>query len=171
MSIRVFVCALVLTASCDQPAHDPAADLRLAIQQPSVGPSIQRSQAAMQPGGCLSPGEIRLRGVLRREIHLGPPGYGENPATDERDTVIALILPARLALCRDSVAGGRPAPPLVGRRISLWHVTKSALDAVGQTVTVYGVLHEANFAHEFGPLVMQVDSVPDLRPPPPTRAT
>jgi hypothetical protein len=107
--------------------------------------------------------------MLREEVHLGPPGYGENPATDERDSVVALILPVPIALCRDSMPGERRPADLVGRRISLWHVTDSALDAIGRTVTVFGTLHEAAFAHEFGPLVIQVDSVPDLRPTPPSR--
>src|ERR1044071_1778577 len=135
MSIRVFICALILTTSCNQPPREPA-DLRLAVQQSTRTPSIElRPQARMQPSGCLSPGSIRLRGVLRKELHAGPPGYGENPATDERDTVVALVLPAPVALCRDSVSGKPREAPLVGRRISLWHVTESALDAIGQTVT------------------------------------
>lgn len=141
------------------------ADLGLAAQQPREIASIPSPQTSrLLPSGCLSSGQTRLRGVLRKELHLGPPGYGENRATDERDTVVALILPAAISLCRDSPTDERRPSAIVDRRISLWHVTELALDAAGQTVTVYGFLHEAAYAHEFGPLVMQVDSVTDLRP-------
>ena len=162
----------MLSASCDRQSQTPDADLRLAGQQPRETASVHPPPPSrLLAGGCWSPGQTQLRGVLRKEVHLGPPGYGENPATDERDTVVALILPTPIALCRDSVSGKPRQAPLVERRISLWHVTESALDAAGETVTVYGFLHEAAYAHEFGPIVLQVDSVPDLRPVPPRRAT
>ena len=162
----------MLSTSCGRRSHTPGADLRLAVQQPTETALAQPPQVSrLLQSGCLSPGKIGLRGVLRKEVHIGPPSYGENPATDERDTLVALMLPARIALCRDSVPGTRRPAAIMDRRISLWHVTESALEAIGDTVTVYGFLHEAHFAHEFGPLVIQVDSVPDLRPVSPSRAS
>jgi hypothetical protein len=168
MFARLFACALILAMSCDRRSPASTAELRLAMQQPSdTASSATPASSRLLPSGCLTPGVIRLRGALRREVHFGPPGYGENPETDERDTIIALILRSPLRLWPDSASGERRPAAISDRRITLWHVTESALDAIGKTVTVYGFLHEASFAHEFGPLVMQVDSIPDLRPLPP----
>lgn len=105
MTGKVVFCVLRLVVACERKPQPSGADLRLATQQPRMLATREQPQSAtMLPSGCLTPGKIRLRGALRSELHLGPPGYGESPAIDERDTVIALILPMPITLCRDSVS-------------------------------------------------------------------
>ena len=164
--------ALVLLAGCGRHSSARTVSRELenaAPRQPST--ESHPLVAHRDPSGCITPGRIVLRGTLRREVHLGPPGYGENPATDERDTIVALVLPKPFALCRDSTVGSARATAVVDRRVTLWHVTRSALEGIGQTVTAYGTIYEAAFLHEFGPLVLQVDSVPDLQLPAPRQAS
>ena len=123
------------------------------------------ADAKVASGGCVTAGRVALRGVVRREIRLGPPGYGETPATDRRDTIAVLILPAPISLCADSALHAPGEPPVRDKRVALRTVPREILSLEGETVIVYGLLGEATFAWEYGPLVMRVDSVPAARVP------
>jgi hypothetical protein len=154
---------LVLLGGC-KPAPDRAApDLAPLASQPMPVQAKKPPQASVQRGNCVTEGAITLSGTLVREVRLGAPGYGENPSTDERDTIAVLQLQRELALCRDSVPGQPADAPLRGRRITLRNVPESVLRLTGGRVTVYGVLAEASFAFEHGPVVIWVDSIPALR--------
>ena len=111
----------------------------------------------------MSAGRTALRGVVHREIELGPPGYGETPATDRRDTIAVILLPAPLVLGPDSAAHGVAEPPVRTARVALRRVPRGILSLVDAEVTVYGRLEESVFVWEYGPLILRADSVPALR--------
>jgi hypothetical protein len=114
------------------------------------------------------PARVAVSGTLRREVHPGPPGYGETPSEDERDTVVVLVPDRALTACADSADAARGVRPRSLRRIQLVHVPRSTLAAVGSHVTVYGGLDEATWGSHFTPFVIFTDSIPAIqheRPP------
>ena len=145
------------------------AAMLVSIVAPSAACTTRRAGAPRRD--CVTAGRMALRGIVRREIQLGAPGYGENPATDRRDTIAVLILPAPLTLCPDSAVHGAQEPPVRTRRVALRTVPRAVLTMQGASVTVFGRVGEASFAWEYGPLVMWVDSVPALRTPPGAKTT
>jgi hypothetical protein len=118
---------LVLLAGCERASDRAAPNLAPLGSQPMPTHAPRPSTASVQRDNCVTEGSVALSGTLVREVRLGPPGYGENPATDERDTIAVLQLRRELALCRDSVPGLQSEAPLRGRRISLRHVPESVL--------------------------------------------
>ena len=118
-------------------------------------------------GQCfrLVPARHALTGVLRREMHLGPPGYGETPAEDAQDTIVVLELPTELPVCADT-AGGLPDSPVVrSQRLQLVGRVGAVRGRRGDTVTVYGRLEQRTWGWHYTPLVLLVDSIPALRGP------
>jgi hypothetical protein len=101
-----------------------------------------------------------VSGTVQREIQLGPPGYGETPTTDRKDTIAVLILDREIVLCDETTNAPSDAR---AKRIALRRVSRDLLELQGQRVTAFGVLTEAGFVWEYGPLVMRVDSIPELR--------
>ena len=107
---------------------------------------------------------------MAREVHLGPPGYGENPKTDERDTIFVLVLTDSIRVCPD---------PNVSRDMQAASVTKIQLlrppvavqQGVGAEVSVFGMLERAVLGAHFLPVLMRVDSISGLQQPLGRRAT
>jgi hypothetical protein len=150
----------------------PQSDLVLAPAASATKPlAPELTPARGDETGCLKSASsaVQIRGVLKREVHLGPPGYGETPAQDERDTIVVLMPLAQLTVCPDSAGGVPPARDL--RRLQLLNVPHSTLDAVGRRVTAYGHLVEAVWGWHFTPVLLEVDSIPTPRRRPKDRAS
>ena len=108
----------------------------------------------------LSPTKIHLTGRLAREVHLGPPGYGENPKTDEKDTVLVLVLSERVRGCTSERSHGGDT---ASTHIQLLGHAREGFFHIGESITVYGELSEAEWGWHFTPLVFETDSIPMLR--------
>jgi len=103
-----------------------------------------------------------LTGVLRLEVHLGPPGYGETPARDERDTILVLELPSPIPVCPDFGQNSRDSVAHI-RRLQLTGRALDGFKALGTRVTVYGSLSRAALGSDFLPVGLSADSIPELR--------
>src|SRR6266571_6046291 len=108
------------------------------------------------------PARVVARGRIRKDVHLGPPGYGETPDQDKRDTILVLVLPGPIPVCADPEHGDTEAVVHTSA-LQLVNVPRNALEHVGEAVTVYGRLEEAVFGWHFTSVVLHVDSIPALQ--------
>lgn len=166
--------ALVLIATCTAAPENDSRDLE---RPPARGPVVTapprhavsplRQDSSGRPCVGLDPAGSVLRGALRLEVYLGPPGYGETPAQDERDTVTVLALPTPLRVCGDTAATNavERTGSMELRRFQLVGVPKEIWANVNDTVTAYGVLRLRERGWHFTPIVFWVDSIPDLKAP------
>jgi len=159
-----FAVAIALLGSACDARTPPPRDLALAPAATATAPAtIARPPG--DPAYCAQiwPARVAVRGQLRREVHPGPPGYGETPLQDRRDTIVVLILPAPLAVCVDSV--DRPGRPAF-RTVDRLQLTRSVPRVVsGALVTVFGTLTPAAWGWHHTPVILEVDSIPALAPP------
>jgi hypothetical protein len=166
---RTWVCLLPLLIACDRTAHEqPAVDLTPRNAQSSGQVITPRNAPAEVPASvvrrdCITWGRTALHGVVRQEVRFGAPGYGEDTLRDERDTIAVLVLPHTLALCPDSARHAPGDAPVPFDRVTLRYVPRAILSLQGREATVFGRLEEAGFAFEQGPILLRVDSVPELR--------
>ena len=107
------------------------------------------------------PARVVARGRLRKEVHLGPPGYGETPERDERDTIVVLVLPTSISVCSDPLRGDT-VPVVHSSALQLVYAPRKVLDHTGEEFTVYGRLEQAVWGWHFTNVVLHVDSIPDL---------
>jgi hypothetical protein len=105
--------------------------------------------------------------VLRQEVHLGPPGYGESPSEDRRDTIIVIVPPRPVPVCPGPDSATRTMLRVAD--LQLLNVPHSILAASGREVTAYGTLEEATWGWHYTPILLRVDSIPVLRLPRPSR--
>ena len=96
-------------------------------------------------------------------MHLGPPGYGETPDQDRRDTIVVLVLRAAVRVCPDTTGSVHGPSPARVRRLQLVQVPHSTLDEVGRAVTAYGSVEEATWGGQYTPFILRADSSPALR--------
>jgi hypothetical protein len=155
-----------LATACGERADQPRS-LEL-LPRSAAGPEIRapgdtQSYATTAAGApCVRqwPARVQLRGVLDREVHLGPPGYGETPEQDSRDTIAVLALPVTLHVSQDSSAQSGGANCLEVVRLQLVGHPRSALDRLGDTMTVFGTLEERAWGWHYTPVILRVDSIP-----------
>jgi len=93
---------------------------------------------------------IRLEGTLTERKVYGPPGYGETPAKDERDTILVLKLsqPISVQPTADAQASGSASldPEKNLQEVQLFvdrSQTAEAHKLVGKVVVAVGTLNEA----------------------------
>jgi hypothetical protein len=109
---------------------------------------------------CLryGPDTVRLTGRLERHLYYGPPGYGEDPARDEKQFGFYLGLAAPVCAAGGRDAGlGEPARGV--RRVQL--VLDSAGYArlrpyLGRAVTLRGTVFPAHTGHHHTPILLDV---------------
>jgi hypothetical protein len=94
---------------------------------------------------------------------LGPPGYGETPAKDERDTIVVLVLPIALKVCIVPRPRSDTGSIYAATRLQLRGAPRTVLEHIGNTVTVFGKLSEAVWGGEFTRIVLYTDSIPEIR--------
>ena len=165
---------VVCVAACsDAPKEDPIVQLLPrgpASGQDSVA-AIARSRDVVADSSCvpLSPYRVSLTGILRREVHLGAPGYGESPERDERDTILVLELPQDIPVCPDLTQSKHDSVAHVSR-VQLTGDARDGFDALGSRVTAFGALSRAVWPTDFLPVGLRTDSIPALRKPLPRRS-
>ena len=122
--------------------HQPRLPNTPARQQSSRGtvPAGPSEPGEATPGDCLTeaPARVAITGELRREVHLGPPGYGETPARDEGDTIVVLVPRVAVPVCVDTSRGGGKSVRWEVDRFQLVGIPHTTLDHVGRRVTAYG---------------------------------
>ncbi len=101
----------------------------------------------------------RLRGRLERRVHLGPPGYGESPTIDTRDTSWIVLLPAALPPCDATDESADSAR----REVQLVVPPANVHELLGETIEVHGRLGQASLGWQRTPFVIFIDSVPSFR--------
>jgi hypothetical protein len=76
---------------------------RLAIAAISLGLFLTAATTVLAGGGCLSyePAQVQLSGKVSRKEAYGPPGYGEDPAHDKRESYLVLALTAPICVNAD----------------------------------------------------------------------
>jgi hypothetical protein len=121
---------------------------------PNPPPTESRSE-------CLpvQPARVWLDGILRQEERLGPPGYGENPSQDEKDTILVLYLRHPVSVCADPTPGARhPAVDSV-KAIQLAGRIGGLSSQLDEQIGVYGNLFHADFGRQFTDVLMEVERV------------
>ena len=125
---------------------------------PQSGNTQQKDGNVAQQKHCLqydTPG-VQLTGKLLTRKVIGPPGYGETPARDERTTI--LILKFKHSVCVDPTADAKTA-----RSANLDHAenvqemqlfmnesqTAIAMRLAGRKVAVVGTLNESVTASQY----------------------
>lgn len=101
-----------------------------------------------------------LNGRLEKELFWGPPGYGEDTLTDEREIVYVLVLPKsiRMKAPAKDLSDGYNAAIAGIDRIQL--LTQKPMEKyLDQSVTVSGTLFGAQTGHHHTEVLMDVQSV------------
>lgn len=93
---------------------------------------------------------VRLEGTLTERKEYGPPGYGETPSKDERDTILVLKLSNLISVQPAANAEARGSASLDPvkdvREVQLFISRPQIVDArklLGKVVVVVGTLNEA----------------------------
>ena len=162
-SLAIVLGTLAVAALGDRPTPVPR-DLSLAPAATTPERALVTSPSG-DPARCAQvwPARVAVRGRLQQEVDAGPPGYGETPRQDRRDTLLVLVLPAPLAVCVDSV--DRPDRPAVVQ-VSRIQLGRSPVRApIGTVVIVYGALAPRTWGGHRTPVVLEVDSIPGPRLP------
>ena len=137
-----FLLALTIASACDRPKE-------------KAEPLETARRLTCLP---LWPIHLALEGTLGTEPHLGPPGYGETPAQDRRDTIVVLRLNKSVKVC-----GGADTTAVTVSKIQIGGYAGPMTPGIGSRVTVFGTLRPAVFGWHYLPIVMTVDSIPALR--------
>ena len=162
------VAALLLslaTACSDRPA--PARHIAFPPSDQKPQPPEPKQLVVPTEGHCLPvwPTPVLLTGIVEQEHHLGPPGYGESPQIDEKLTIYVLRLARPFAVCADAdPADPRPQVDSVTLMQLTGKVDPDRLkEWIGETVSVFGALHDQTLSHDFTSVIIDVDSIPMLR--------
>ncbi|HEY0348935.1 MAG TPA: DUF4431 domain-containing protein [Pyrinomonadaceae bacterium] len=102
------------------------------------------------------PEKVALTGRLVYRTFYGPPGYGENPKTDKRETQSILILESAI----DVIGNGNDPWEQTEhgiKRITL--VVDRSSPFVGKRVVVEGTLFHAHTGHHHTKVLMEVSSI------------
>ena len=152
---------LALALACGDRKSEPEPDLALIPNPPSTGQPVQRPHAPDCVG--LWPERVQLHGTISVEVHPGPPGYGETPARDRRDSIVVLTIAAPLAVCRDSNVTNS-VRPVKTARFQVTGYAHEALSHPGRHVTVFGSLTPAVWGWHYLKVILEADSIPELGP-------
>lgn len=123
------------------------------------------ADAADPPKACLQYDghSTELSGTLFSRNYYGPPGYGENPKQDARESAWLLLLDAPICVVasdhpeKDNNAGERDQ---IVVQLAAVHVEPERIQKVeGRRVTVTGQLYHALTGHHRTPVLLDVYSV------------
>ena len=122
-------------------------------------------RAAYAGSSCLSyePAVVTIKGKLTAKVFYGPPNYGEEPATDSRETAYLLKLTTSICVSGDPSSDVNSESEQGVRVVQLGPggtVTWKALShLVGRNVEVSGTLFHAVTGHHRTEVVMNVSRV------------
>jgi len=162
----VMLIASAALVSCRGADSRSERDIKLVQPRELANRSIDTTtlQSAEDTTQCLHqlPARVVARGRLRKEVHLGPPGYGETPEQDRRDTILVLVVSHPIPVCADPERGDT-AGAVLAQALQLVYAPRNGLEHIGETVMVFGGLEEAVFGWHYTNVVLHVDSIPQLR--------
>jgi hypothetical protein len=156
---------LLAVAACDAPPERRVGGDDF-LPRRNVRQDLTSQPAAVAPlYRCLEgrDGRAPVRGVLRQELRAGPPGYGESPGTDRRDTILVLETPLATRDCTDTSSFAPPPMLRLEHRMQLLDAPREVLGRLGDTVTVFGAPEPQTFGWHYTPVLLRVDSIPELR--------
>jgi Domain of unknown function (DUF4431) len=111
---------------------------------------------------CLryEPGVVRLSGVLELSRRYGPPGYGENPSSDQQLDVPILKLSRAVDVCADttSAANSEAIRNVTQIQLIFRDPARQRMYA-GRSLVATGTLFRAQSGRHFTPVVMTVRRV------------
>ena len=105
------------------------------------------------------PTKVELQGRLTIEQRCGPPGYGENPDTDQRVQIPVLLLSAPIDVQGDPQSDLNQETVRGVQRVQLVLEATSYRRLVGKNITVKGTLFRAITGHQYTDVVMNVLNV------------
>lgn len=111
------------------------------------------------PCDSLLPIQVFMRGHVDREIRLGPPGYGETPTRDLRDTILVLRLPRPVSVCLGAISAIQGARRVEVDAIQLTGRVDGLRDAISREVGVFGLLFQAELGGHYTDVLIRVDSI------------
>lgn len=119
------------------------------------------SQVPPQPVGCLhyEPAVVELTGELVEVEEYGPPGYGEDPATDQRVKVPMLKLAKPVNVCGDPNSDTNQSSFSGLDRIQVVTDDQDYRDWIDRRVTVRGTLSEAMTGHHYTNVLLTIKEV------------
>jgi hypothetical protein len=157
---------LLATSACKAERSGDERDLTLLPSDSAAG--VPRTRSLPSRPDCVSqaPQHVSLRGTVQREVRLGPPGYGETPARDRRDTILVLVAARAVPVCSDPEIDSEAPAIIRAGRLQLVGRLDPRRYAVGDTVVVYGRFGQASYGWHYTPVVLYVDSIPAGRSSP-----
>ncbi len=161
---RIAAAALIAVntiAACDTESSKAVRDVGLRPSRASAGAPQSISGSADAPLGCISQHQPRvsLRGVLHGEVRPGPPGYGETPTLDRLDTILVMVLPRGISVCRDPAVDPHGLAAIDVEAIQLVGRLAPRTPQAGDTVTVFGGLQQQTWGWHYTTVVLEVDSI------------
>jgi hypothetical protein len=127
---------------------------------------LSASATALADDGCRQYGnaDTTLTGRLASREYYGPPGYGENPATDRRERQVVLMLDKPLCVERsadgyDEAERGQVSVTMVPTGVEIQLGTY-----LNRHVRVQGKLFHAFTRHHHTPLLLELEREPTLIP-------
>jgi len=105
------------------------------------------------------PAKVELQGRLTIEQKYGPPGYGENPDTDQRVQILVLLLSAPIDVQGDHQSDLNQETVRGVQRVQLVLEATSYRRLVGKNITVKGTFFRAITGHQYTDVVMNVLNV------------
>jgi hypothetical protein len=114
---------------------------------------------------------VRLVGSVRQEARLGPPGYGETPTRDKRDTIFVLRLDSPITVCGDTTLKPKQASIDSVIEVQLTGHVEGIDFRRGGKITVEGTISRAELPWHYLPVVFGVDRVPGVSTKPPRIAS
>lgn len=106
--------------------------------------------------------KISLEGLLKSETVMGPPGYGENPESDSKETIYLLNVPPQSVNVQtiDPLSGKALITSYDRFQIVISPETiKTLPPLLNQKVIIKGALFEASSGHHHTPILIDADSI------------
>lgn len=131
------------------------------MAQTAESKSARLEPPVASQGNCLpvEPARLWLEGTLEQQVRLGPPGYGETPSKDERDTILVLRLRAPINVCADTTEGAEQPRTDSVTVLQLAGRIGGLASRSGQEIGVYGTLCHADFGPQFTDVLIDVKRV------------
>lgn len=98
--------------------------------------------------------QVSLRGYVRNQNVFGPPGFGENPQTDEQRSIPVLVLDRPINICRGIEGEINTTPITSVRRVQLIYIGNTT--RLRGRVNVSGILNRATNAFHYTRVTLRI---------------
>jgi hypothetical protein len=124
---------------------------RLAIAAISLGLFLAQATTVLADGGCLSyePAQVQLSGKVSKKEAYGPPGYGEDPAHDRRESYFVLALTTPICVSADPKSPVNNESETDVREVQLLYLSGHTLQGawLNRNISVRGTLFHQVTGH------------------------